>query len=750
MKAFRVSLAALAALLAVAALVPVAHAQVPDVQGSVTITEQNGFGSVCSAPCYIVQKDYEVWLEGNPGNPLPLAGNNTYIYTLHHLGGAGPTQLGIIKLEVNVPLISQVTDVGYVASSPGTPPAVSAIDAAAVRWQWTTAIPSGGNSTQLYIHSPLLPGLVTDNIIGITSQGNLATPGTSVGPFVEPQVAECDIDVMKAACVVQPPSPGGDDCQGKVTDMVVQYTGEDCSASSHLQRPWKVWCFGDPAMAEPVRIVAKASWGRKVWGVTSGVNVGDTATASASFGGKSKLGPDTVFLVFRESDNMLLQRVRFHTSCSEPLNVGNQFGSLKLTSLTTTEGGTVTLPSEEDCVSEILVSPPPHCKGDVRGVRFRYTGADCSLTNNDQGGGDECTQVNPPTTNPVTVKVANSSMSNVFLLQSGVDVGDIVDATAANGGQTYLPSATYFWITDDVTSDVIQTGKLVTDCQEDDTDSDSNKACDHDSDYDSDCKAGSEPLNLGDTFGALQVFGLDTTGGGIVALGADVEYRYEVMNIGTTTVDSVDLFDDHVGVVPGSPVGPLDPTDEANLTAIVPDVDTTTTNTVTATAYIGGNQCDVAEASATVTVEVAPPSGEVCECKVQKMLLRYIGPDINSPTTVTFDPERSSTVTYTLPNLLDGTVLSKYSELGYTISSLPQKSNLGPSVSATINTTTEVIDTSCSTPFVSNAPAPLVGGGASTNWFVVDFKDCSDVDHDSDCKWGCRYDDSDRGHRCGH
>jgi hypothetical protein len=482
---------------------------------------------------------------------------------------------------------------------------------------------------------------------------------------------------------------------------------------------------------------------RKIYGVTTGVTVGGSATASAATAGKSKLPPDILFKVYKESNNTLLQKIQFHTSCSEPLNVGNQFGSLKLTSLTTTEGGTVTLPGEEDCVSNIAVAPPPHCKGKVKGIRFRYTGADCSLTANDQGAGDMCTQTNPPTGNPVTVKISNSSMSNVFLLQSGVNVGDIVDATAAAGGQTYLPSETFYTITDDVTMQVIQTGKLVSDCQEDDDDSDSNKVCDDDSDHDSDCKTAAKPLNLGDTFGALQVFALDTTGGGVVALGADVEYRYEVTNIGTTTVDSVDLFDDHVGVVPGSPVGPLDPTDVANLTALVEDIDTTTTNTVTATAYIGANQCDVAESMATVTVEAAPNPGDVCECKVQKMLLRYIGPDINSSTTVTFDPQRSSTVTYNVSSLLDGTVLSKYTELGYTISSLPQKTNLGDSVSAQIGATTEVIDTSCQTTFASNAPAPLVGGGSSTNWFVVDFKDCGDVDHDSDCRWDCHDNDSD-------
>ncbi len=177
----------LTALLAIVVVVPAAHAQVPDVQGFVTIVEPDGVGGICNQPCYTVQKDFEVWLENNPGNPLPLAGNNTYLYKLTHLGGAGPIVPGITNVEMNIPLISQVTAVGYIATSPGIAPAVSAIDAAAVRWQWTTVIPNGGNSKQLYIHSPLLPGTATDNIVALYSQGNLYAPGTCVGPFVEPQ-----------------------------------------------------------------------------------------------------------------------------------------------------------------------------------------------------------------------------------------------------------------------------------------------------------------------------------------------------------------------------------------------------------------------------------------------------------------------------------------------------------------------------------------------------------------------------------
>ena len=62
----------------------------PDLSGAVSIEEPNGFPGVCAQPCYTVGKSFELWFPGNPDNPLPLAGSNTYIYKLVHEGGPGP------------------------------------------------------------------------------------------------------------------------------------------------------------------------------------------------------------------------------------------------------------------------------------------------------------------------------------------------------------------------------------------------------------------------------------------------------------------------------------------------------------------------------------------------------------------------------------------------------------------------------------------------------------------------------------
>ena len=51
------------------------------------------------------------------------------------------------------------------------------------------------------------------------------------------------------------------------------------------------------------------------------------------------------------------------------------------------------------------------------------------------------------------------------------------------------------------------------------------------------------------------------------------------------------------------------------------------------------------------------------------------------------------------------------------------KKDLGAKIKILINGVEEVIHTSCSTPFVAGAPAPLDNpkGDESPNWFVVDF-----------------------------
>ena len=140
-------------------------------------------------------------------------------------------------------------------------------------------------------------------------------------------------------------------------------------------------------------------------------------------------------------------------------------------------------------------------------------------------------------------------------------------------------------------------------------------------------------------------------------------------------------------------------------------------------------------ATASATITKAPPEPEECTTKVQAMLLKYIGPTVSGPVTVTIkaDKFKADPVIYTYSDLAPGTTLSSAAENGWTIDATKHEDKkgkpcmeLGAKTEISINGVKEVIHTSCSAPFVSGQPAPLDGkdikGNPSPNWFVVDFQ----------------------------
>jgi len=145
--------------------------------------------------------------------------------------------------------------------------------------------------------------------------------GGPLCPYVEPPVidlGECD--------------------NGKPQALTMKYTGENCSATSHSQDPTSVTCSGDPAFASPVYIIAcdknklsdLADPKTNIWFVGE-VNLDETFYIDAAAAGLSRLRSNTTVFIFDNSvNNNLLQSVTFHTSCSQPLNIGDQFGSLIL------------------------------------------------------------------------------------------------------------------------------------------------------------------------------------------------------------------------------------------------------------------------------------------------------------------------------------------------------------------------------------------------------------------------------------
>ena len=128
--------------------------------------------------------------------------------------------------------------------------------------------------------------------------------------------------------------PLGPCARGKPCRLVLRYTGDDCSVTSHNQDPSKVFCAGDPAHALVVMIRASDdddpnAANALVW-FQGLVNLDTTFDLEAALGGENKLKAETHLHIFDATGTTLLQQLEFHTSCSQPLAIGNRFGAVTL------------------------------------------------------------------------------------------------------------------------------------------------------------------------------------------------------------------------------------------------------------------------------------------------------------------------------------------------------------------------------------------------------------------------------------
>jgi len=532
---------------------------------------------------------------------------------------------------------------------------------------------------------------------------------------VGPIDAVCALEAAIEACVQVPEAPptSESDCQGRIKKMTVVYTGLGCDASSHSQDDRKSSCIGDAANSEPVSIIVSDKKGKKIWASVDGVSVGDEIVIdSANVAekkkkgkkkGKKHLDPHTKISVFNVNDE-LIHEVVFHTSCSKPLNVGDQFGAFSIYSMETTKGGTVVdePPVEEEpvCITELPYMEGPHCDGKVTLLNLRYTGAGCEGSDNTQDPSKVTCTGGAASASPVRIVVTDKD-ENYQYLDTGaanVGLGDIVDVLASDGGRTEFKAETLVKIYN-AAGDLIETVLFHTSC--------------------------SQPLNLGDKFASIEIYGMANNQGAIASQELPVVYTYTVTNNSAGyPLSDVSVIDDVYGEVPGSPIASLAAGESVTLTLTAP-ASAAVTNTVSIVGYVNGIlQCQ-ATASASITEAVAPPPPEDCQSKIKSLLLKYIGPDIADATVeIVADKLKDTPVVYTGVNLVSGTVLSSPTENGFTIDgSAYDKKELGAKVSISINGVTETIHTSCSVPVIRQAPAPLDDpkGDPSTNWFVVEF-----------------------------
>jgi len=154
------------------------------------------------------------------------------------------------------------------------------------------------------------------------------------------------------------PTPRNACEDGKPTALTLLYTGEGCDASDNAQSDRHVDCSGNPNGAGLVRIIAtdknNPNHHRAKYYFDGEVAIGETFDASAAAANERRLKANLYVYVYSLSGN-LLQSVKFHVSCSEPLIIGDQFGSLQLTGFLAEK----TVDADEVVPVASLVAQPP-------------------------------------------------------------------------------------------------------------------------------------------------------------------------------------------------------------------------------------------------------------------------------------------------------------------------------------------------------------------------------------------------------
>lgn len=399
---------------------------------------------------------------------------------------------------------------------------------------------------------------------------------STLGGFVD-----CSAPPPEAACAGTGGDPAGTPCDAKLVDMILEYNGKDCQEPLGNTQNGSASCAGDATGATNVGIIdgAQQSW-KQMISPSSMINDGDRIRVTARYNGG--LAPNQRLRVV--DGNGVQQTVEFHVSCSQPLALGDEFGSFKLVEWTTKSGthlelGTLGNPQLEAC--EVPLAPPgPHCTSELQDLTLVYIGdllgEGCSVSNT-QGSYAHCSGVDDPG-DPLTGLVVTTNGVSADPTDT-IEFGDLVTFTADSGGD--LPWLLNFDATGAGGSQWIQ---IKTSCQ--------------------------KPLSLGDRFGGFVVFGMDRKDEGAITLGGNVQYQYKVTNpSGSLTIDNVSIDDDQLdNIVSGLSLAPGEMqtfTKSATLFG-------TTQNIAMATGDVNGDICDEGADSVTVTVTAPPQSSFTC------------------------------------------------------------------------------------------------------------------------------------------
>ncbi|MCB0707061.1 MAG: T9SS type A sorting domain-containing protein [Saprospiraceae bacterium] len=313
----------------------------------------------------------------------------------------------------------------------------------------------------------------------------------------------------------------------KIAKITMLYTGENCAATETSQASDKWDCTGDPGMDPLVYIIANDDMDPEddsdVW-YEGLVSLNSTYTLDAANAGENKLKSKTFIHIFDTQGGTLLQTVEFHTSCSQPLGIRDQFGANKVVSLVFESGGTCGAASGSDC-----------CENGEKPttITVRYTGENCSATQTSQSS-DKWNCSGDPAMDPSVYIIANDDADpndNDFVWFSGVvAIGDIYVIDAANAGETKLKSKTFIHIFASQGGSLLQSVEFHTSC--------------------------SQPLSADDQYGANELIELLMADGFVCSGESGIDHiPYNVLNgpygpfsyTGNTLINIVDDNDPTAG-----------------------------------------------------------------------------------------------------------------------------------------------------------------------------------------------------------
>ncbi len=404
-------------------------------------------------------------------------------------------------------------------------------------------------------------------------------------------VVDCAGPPPPPVCAVSG-DPVGTPCDAKVVDMVLEYTGQDCQDPLGNPQSGEAECEGNATGAVNVGVSYVGQFGYKHQvSPASMINDGDRIRVTSTH--KGGLFPNQKYLI--TDSNGVLQSIEFHTSCSQPLALGDEFGSFKVVEFTTKSGTRVALGSGNDGPAdacEVPLAPPgPHCTGDVDELTLvyigDYLGEGCTLSN-PQAGYGSCAGVADPG-DPVAVTPQAANM--VADPEDQIEFGDLV--TFTRDDESVLPWLVNFDVTG---AGGTQSIGIKTSCY--------------------------APLSLGDRFGSFVVFGMNRVEEGPITLGGNVQYQYTVTNPNGDPLENVSVDDDQLGnIVSGATIAAgASQTFIQNATLFG-----TTTNVATASGDIGGDVCAPGVDQVTVGVSAPPPGSFSCSGYLNELSMTWNG-----------------------------------------------------------------------------------------------------------------------------